>query len=111
MAGDMRPKDMKRGMNMVFEAIRKGYDHWVGSLELRSEELGYDVPKNRHVHYCWAYQGAKYQEAPADLTFVVHINKSPQDQRPALEGELNELRRWHPSIEDCIQLTQQNFGE
>jgi hypothetical protein len=111
MAGDMRPKDMKRGMNMVIEAIRKGYDHWVGSLKIHFEERGYDDPKNRHAHYCWAYQGAKYREAPADLTFVVYINKSPPDQRPALERELNELRQWHPSIEDCIQLTQSTLAE
>lgn len=111
MAGDLRPKDMKLGMNMVFEAIRNGYEHSVGSFKIHFEERGYDDPKNRHVHYCWAYQGAKYREAPADLTFVVYINKSTPDQRPALERELNDLRKWQPSIEDCIQLTQKTIGE
>lgn len=112
MAGDLRPKDIKRGMNMVFEALRKGYDFGVGSLWLRARELNYvDLP-SRKLMYCWSYLDSKYRNHEPDSSLDVYINsKAPLVERARLKQELDQLRQWHPSIEDCIQLTQQIFGE
>jgi hypothetical protein len=111
MAGDMRPKDMKRGMNMVFEAIRKGYDHGASALWLPARELNFVDAASRKLEYCWAYNDAKYASYSADLAYRNNVNKASPEHRLNLQRELNELRQWHPSIEDCIQLTQQLFGE
>ena len=112
MAGDLRPKDIQSGMNMIFEALRKGYDFGVGSLWLRARELNYvDLP-SRKLMYCWSYLDSKYRNHEPDSSLDVYINsKAPVDERPALNQELDQLRQWHPCIEDCIQLTQKIFGE
>jgi TPR repeat protein len=111
MSGNVLPKDLKRGLEMVFEAIHKGYGHGVISLWLRAKQLELVDTKSRRLEYCWAYHAAKYRFSDADLSLEVHISKLSPEKRPALERELEQLRQWHPSVHDCIQLTKQSFGE
>jgi len=112
MSGYVPPADNKQGSELIYEALRKGYDYGVGSLRLRASDLKFVDPTSRKLEYCWAYHQAKYTDSDADLSMKVYINTdAPPEQRSALELELNHLRQWHPSIEDCIQLTQQLFGE
>ena len=112
MSGYVLPADNKQGSEMIYEALRKGYDYGAGSLWLRARELNFVDPPSRKLEYCWAYRLAKYENSDADSFLKGYINNdSPAKDRPLLEQELGELRQWHPSIEDCIKLTQQTFGE
>lgn len=112
MAGDMRPKDMKLGMNMVFEAIRKGYEHGASALWLPARELNFADASSRKLEYCWAYVSARYRYSNPELALEVYVEKyAPDSQRIDIQEELRRLRQWHPSNEDCIQLTQRTFGE
>ena len=110
--GDTVPKDTKKGSEMIYEALRKGYEHGTAAFELRIEKLGLATAEGRRAHYCWSLQRAKYWEIEPGFSLRMYIrNKAPQHERSSLELELEQLRQWHPSIEDCIQLTQQLFGE
>ena len=112
MAGDMRPKDMKRGMNMVFEAIRKGYDHGASALWLPARELNFVDAPSRKLEYCWAYLSARYRYSNPELALEVHVEKyAPDNKRKDIQEELRQFLQWHPRTEDCIKLTQQTFGE
>ena len=110
-SGYIPPKDLNGGMRMVFEGLRKGYDHGVGSLWLLARDLKFADAASRQLEYCWSYQDSQSSYYPPDLSIEAFINRAPPEQRPALERELNQLRQWHPSTEDCIELTQQTFGE
>lgn len=112
MSGYVAPADPKRGSEMIYEALRKGYDYYVGSLQSRAGELKLIDAPSRRLEYCWAYHQAKQSKYDPDLSMKVYINnEAPQQDRARLNQELDQLRQWHPSIEDCIQLTQQIFGE
>lgn len=112
MSGSVPPADNKQGSEMIYEALRKGYDYGAGTLWLRARELNFVDPPSRKLEYCWAYRLAKYEDSDADSFFKGHIrNDASAKDRPRLEQELDEIRQWHPSNEDCIQLTQQLFGE
>jgi hypothetical protein len=112
MSGYVPPADNKQGSEMIYDALRKGYDHGAGTLWVRTRELNFVDPPSRKLEYCWAYRLSKYEDSDADSFFKAHIrNDASAKDRPPLELELNQLRQWHPSIEDCIRLTQQTFGE
>lgn len=110
--GYVAPADAKQGSEMIYEALRKGYDFDVSALRLRAHERNYvDVP-SRKLEYCWAYHQAKNSVYEPDLSMNVYINsRATLAERESLNRELDQLRQWHPSIEDCIKLTQQTFGE
>lgn len=110
--GDTVPKDTKQGSEMIYAALRKGYGHGTAAFELRIEKLGFVTARSRRAHYCWSFQRAKYWAIEPDLSLRIYIrNEAPQHERSSIELELNQLRQWHPNIEDCIRLTQQLFGE
>lgn len=112
MSGYIPPKDLKLGLEMTYQALRSGYDHGARSLWVRARELNFVDPPSRKLEYCWAYSLAKYEDSEADSFFEGYIrNEAPPQDRLVLEDELNQLRRWHPNIEDCIKLTQKLFGE
>lgn len=109
--GSDYPKDVRRGMNMIFDGIRNGYIHGVGSLRVEFVNGGLESPKNRLLEYCWGYHAAKIRPNDADLALSVYIEKLPSEQQPSLKQELDQLRQWHPNIEECIGLTKQTFGD
>lgn len=109
---DGYPKEPKRGTEMIFEALSQGYLHGAWMLSTYSLAIGLHTPTDRRLNYCWDFQVSKTRHEDADLNLKVNSHTdAPPDQRPTLERELNELRQWHPRIEDCIRLTQQTFGE
>lgn len=108
---DGYPKQANRGSEMLFDAIRKGYIHGAKELWVNFVHQGLDKPINRRLEYCWSYHVAKNRFSEADLALKVHAHTdAPPEQRPALEDELNQFRQWHPSIEECIELTQKSLG-
>lgn len=112
MSGYVAPADVKQGSEMIYEALRNGYDFGAGSLWLRARELNFVDPLSRKLEYCWAYRLALYEDGDADAFFEGHIRNSASAKDGAfLKDELDQLRQWHPSAEDCIRLTQEVFGE
>lgn len=112
MSGYLPPKDLKRGSEMIFEALRAGYIHGASALRIFFVSAGLDKYPNRQLEYCWSFHAAKISINDADLTLKVYaFNDAPPIERSALEFELNKLRQWSPSIDECISLTRKNFGE
>src|SRR5690606_22865751 len=106
------PKEVKRGSEMIFDAIRRGYVHGAGALWVYFFDRGLSNNQNRRLVYCWGYHAAKIRAADADLVLKVNAQTdAPPEQRPALENELNQLRELHPSVEECINLNKQAFGD
>lgn len=106
------PKDVKRGSEMIFDAIRRGYVHGAGALWINFFDRGLGSSQNRRLVYCWGYHAAKVRAADADLILGVNAQTdAPPEQRPALEHELNLLREWHPSVDECIDLSKQVLGD
>lgn len=104
-------KDTQRGTQMQFDAIRRGYPYLAtGSLRLNSKAMGMSDARNRKLVFCWQYHEAKTDFIDASLSFEVYRDSAPIEQRESLNAELNQLRSWHPSVEECIELTQQATG-
>jgi hypothetical protein len=104
-------KDTQRGTQMLFDAIRRGYPHLAtGFLSFDSEAMGMSDARNRKLVFCWQYHEAKTDFIGAGLYFEVYRNNAPIEQHESLNAELNQLRSWHPSVEECIELTQQATG-
>lgn len=109
---DGYPLQVKRGSEMLFEAIRKGYIHGAEELWVYFVQQGLDKPINRQLEYCWSYHAAKNRFSDADLLLKVYShNGAPSEQRPALARELDKFRQWSPSIEECIELNQKTLGK
>ncbi len=98
-------QDMARGTDLLIKALRSGYLRAAVSFWGPVEERGLDGVRHRQLVYCWGFQAAKYWFSDADLSLVVYRNKAPPERRASLEEELNQLRQWHPEIEECIELT------
>lgn len=109
---DGYPREVKRGSEMIFDAIRRGYIHGTGALWIYFHDRGLVDVQNRRLVYCWGYHSAKIRSAEADLSLKVNAQTdAPSEQRPALESELDLLRTWHPSVEECIDLSKQALGD
>lgn len=103
-------QDVPRGRALLYQALRSGYLGAAGSIRNYFDAQGLDVARNRRLTYCWGYHAAKIRFIDADLFLLVHRNRARPEQRPALESELHELRKWHPTIEECIDLTDKIQG-
>ncbi|WP_234266824.1 hypothetical protein [Hydrogenophaga sp. NFH-34] len=107
---DGYPKEVKRGSEMIFDAIRKGYLHGAGSLWVDFERRGLEDRANRKLIYCWQYQDAKNSFFDPGLSIDVYKDKFFPEQQAILTQELDRLRQWHPSIDECIELTKSILG-
>jgi hypothetical protein len=109
---DGYPKELRRGFEMVSEALRQDYIHGAWMFSSHSIARGFSELSDRKLIYCWDQQVARTRHEDADLNLKVNAHTdAPPEQRAALERELNELRKWHPSTEDCIKLTQETLGD
>jgi hypothetical protein len=103
-------QDVPRGRAMLYQALSFGYLGAAGTLRNYFDAQGLDSARNRQLVYCWGYQAARIRFTDADLFLRVHRNRAPSEQRPLLEYELREFKKWHPVIEECIDLTNQIQG-
>ena len=103
-------QDVPRARAMLFSALRAGYLDAAGALWFFFENAGLSDPRNRRLTYCWGYQAAKIRYSDADLSLQVYLNEASPPLRQSLESELRDLRMWHPSLEECIELTNQSEG-
>jgi hypothetical protein len=104
-------QDMARGTDLLIKALQARYLRAAASFWADTEKIGLDSARYRQLAYCWGYQMANYSFTDADLSLVVYRNKAPREHRALLEHELNRLRRWHPAIDECIDLTIATQGE
>jgi hypothetical protein len=98
-------KDLKRGAEMLLDAIQQGYTHGAGSLWSYVAGQGLDNKTSRRLVYCWQYQDAKTDFYDPGISIEVFKDKAPPEKRAELVGELDALRQWKPSVEDCVGLT------
>lgn len=108
---DGMPKDPRRGMDMMFKAFREGYTFWVGISWMHIRERDLAERSNRRLLYCWQYHDAQQRFIEPETSFKVYLQyKAAAAQRELLMSELEGLRQWHPTIEECIDLTRQVPG-
>jgi len=103
-------KDLRRGTQMLFEAIAKGYIHGAGVLWVISASRGLGTPEDRQLEYCWGYQVAKYADYTPGNALEVYSSSLPQEKRAVVSSELNLLREWHPTANECINLFDKAHG-
>ncbi|QIM51093.1 hypothetical protein [Hydrogenophaga crocea] len=104
-------QDVARGTDLLIKALRAGYLRAAGSFWSDIDRQGLDSARNRRLVYCWGYQMAQYESSDADLSLRVYRNQAPREQQAALDDERNQLRRWHPALDECIALNNATPGE
>lgn len=99
-------RDVKRGQAMVFQSIRQGYLNDSGLLALNHEEQGLLNPAHMKASYCWEYWYSKISTDDPDwsIKHFVDFKASAADQ-PRMRAQLEELKRWTPTVDECIQLS------
>lgn len=111
LGSDEFARNIPQGMKLLTSAIHMGYMHAAGTLGHYFEvEYGLEDGRNRRRIYCWDYQSAKNDFHDPDLSIRVYRNQARPEQREALAREIQELRSWHPAVEECFDLSQQTSG-
>lgn len=103
-------QDLKRGVEMLLSATQQGYLLGAGILWSLVEDKGLDNKINRRTVYCWQFHDAKMGFYDPGISIEVFKDRAPPEKRANLVGELDDLRQWRPSIEDCVGLTRELFG-